>query len=303
MDPNNETDNFNEIAEIEADDSVSVDDFIKQLEENLHIVPDSVIEVDEGEFDDSLTLEPLFNTSAPESKARPEAKPAEAPPTPKELPDVAVAEITELKAKIAKMEKARRELLLDSQRRLKDFEAYRKRTERERNETFTNQVGNLAQKMLPALDNLNRALDFATELSEKPSEFQQFFEGIVLVNQQVNEVFAGMGVVPIKAVGSQFDPHLHEAVAIDESEDVPPNTISAELLRGYRIGDKVIRHSMVKVSRASAQSEPLPPPETVEPEPETGSSVSDTDSPESVKDFILESSAGEVIGPESDPQQ
>jgi hypothetical protein len=65
----------------------------------------------------------------------------------------------------------------------------------------------------------------------------------------VNDVLAEMGVQPITSVGETFDPHYHEAVATEESDEHGPNTISAELLRGYRIGERVIRHSMVKVTK------------------------------------------------------
>jgi molecular chaperone GrpE len=72
--------------------------------------------------------------------------------------------------------------------------------------------------MLPALDNLDRALQFAAELPEADrSRFAQFYDGIVLVNQQVNEVFAGMGIETIRTVGEAFDPHFHEAVAVEIS--------------------------------------------------------------------------------------
>jgi molecular chaperone GrpE len=112
--------------------------------------------------------------------------------------------------------------------------------------------------MLPALDNLNRAVDFAWAMpEEKRAEIQQFFDGIVLVNQQVNEVLAEMGIQPIATVGEVFDPHYHEAVATEESSEFEPNTISAELLRGYRIGERVIRHSMVKVATAPASSDSI----------------------------------------------
>ena len=106
--------------------------------------------------------------------------------------------------------------------------------------------------MLPVVDNLNRAMDLtANNVEEKPQDFQQFFEGIVLVSQQLNEILAEMGVQPINALGESFDPHLHEAVATEASEEFPQNTVMAELLRGYRIGDKVIRPSMVKVSTSA----------------------------------------------------
>jgi hypothetical protein len=83
---------------------------------------------------------------------------------------------------------------------------------------------------------------------EKRSDIQPFIDGVVLVSQQVNDVLAEMGVQPIATVGETFDPHYHEAVATEESDEMDPNTISAELLRGYRIGERVIRHSMVRVT-------------------------------------------------------
>jgi len=106
--------------------------------------------------------------------------------------------------------------------------------------------------MLPVLDNMNRALDSASNLSNT-QEIQHFFDGIVLVNQQLNEVLAEMGVQPIAAVGERFDPHFHEAVATEETDEVPPNTITAEFLRGYRIDNKVVRASMVKVSTGKSE--------------------------------------------------
>jgi len=76
-----------------------------------------------------------------------------------------------------------------------------------------------------------------------------------LVSHQVNDVLAEMGVQPIATVGETFDPHYHEAVATEESADLDPNTISAELLRGYRIGERVIRHSMVRVTKQKMSDE------------------------------------------------
>ncbi len=139
-----------------------------------------------------------------------------------------------------------------TRRRQSDFDSYRKRTERERSETFLNQVSNLATQMLPVLDNFNRALESASNLTgEKVLDSQHFYHGIVLVNQQLNEVLSEMGVEPIVSVGEPFDPHFHEAVATEETDEIPPHIITAELLRGYCIGERVIRPSMVKVSKSS----------------------------------------------------
>jgi molecular chaperone GrpE (heat shock protein) len=63
-----------------------------------------------------------------------------------------------------------------------------------------------------------------------------------------NEILNKMGIKPIRTVGEEFDPHYHEAVATDDSGEYPPNTICDEILRGYIAGDRVIRHSMVKVA-------------------------------------------------------
>src|SRR5205085_1986069 len=113
------------------------------------------------------------------------------------------------------------------------------------------QICNLASQMLPILDNFDRALHAADKLNgKKGPEFQQFYDGIVLVHQQINEVFAGMGIERIKSVGERFDPNFHEAVSAETRADVPPNTIIQELLTGYRIGNRVIRHSMVRVTGA-----------------------------------------------------
>ena len=258
MDPNHEIENFHELSdEIDAGETVSVDDFIKELEakeKDLHITADtSIIEISQS-FDDHDEM-PEFMREAMAANAH---KTAIEPAVP-ELPAVVdnsgkelEATVERLREQIEKMEADRDEQFKNSQRRARDFETYKTRTERERIETFQSQVGNLANQMLPALDNLNRALDFAMKSAdEKGPEFKQFYEGIVLVNQEMNEVFSRMGVTIIPSVGQAFDPHLHEAVATEVNDGMPPNTISEELLRGYRMGEKIIRHSLVKVSQRS----------------------------------------------------
>lgn len=270
MDPNQEIDNQGGI--VDADATESVDDFIRQLEEkekDLHIDADSmVIEIDDsfddGELPDFMKGEFEFSpakpapvTTAPQLSTKPKVETALDPKLEQELAG--------LKDKVSRLENDRDELLKASDRRAKDFANFKTRTERERKETLSAQVGNLATQMLPAIDNLNRAIEFALAMPEEErSHMQQFFDGIVIVNQQVNEVLADMGVHPIESVGHVFDPHFHEAVATEASSEFAPNTISEELLRGYRIGDRVIRHSMVKVAKAPHSETPVE--ETPEPE-------------------------------------
>ena len=255
MDPNKEIENLGEIADdAETGENVSVDDFIKQLEakeKDLHITAETtIIEIgesfDDGNLPDFLVKDLKLETvPPPAATAVAPAKASEAKVAAAELEK----EIAGLKERVSQIQAERDELMQASHRRAKDFDNFKSRTERERSETFQSQIGNLATQMLPALDNLNRAVDFALAMPEEErTSIQQFLDGVVLVNQQVNEVLAEMGIQPIATVGEQFDPHYHEAVVTEETDEFAANTISAELLRGYRIGNRVIRHSMVKVA-------------------------------------------------------
>ena len=278
MDSKKEIENIGQVAGgAVTDENVSVDDFIKQLEEkekDLHITSETtIIEIEES-FDDG-NLPAFIMEDLQIEVAKPAAQPAAvAPAKSKDERFLTVAlekEIEGLKVQVSKMQTERDEIFQASQRRSKDFESYKSRTERERRETFQNQLGNLATQMLPAIDNLNRAVDFALTIAEeRRADIQPFIDGVVLVSQQVDDVLAEMGVQQIATVGEAFDPHYHEAVATEESDRHDPNTISEELLRGYRIGDRVIRHSMVKVTKPkmSDASDPIEFDDEVDPAPE-----------------------------------
>ncbi len=277
------------LDELDMDAMSSVDDFIKELEakeKDLHITADMTIEIAESDFgmpslQDFVESE-LAEASEPASSKRTGASVPGAKTRIYELEQ----EVVKLNERITGLRSDRNEIQEKSDRRLKDFENYKYRMDRERRGSFIDQITNLASQMLPVLDNLNRALDAADALTvEKGAEFQQFYDGIVLVNQQVNEVFVGMGVTSIATVGETFDPNFHEAVAADERDDMPNNTVTEEMLRGYRIGNRVIRHSMVKVTsqpqasrfdRPSAPDELPPSAEIAELAPEQG----ETSSPE-----------------------
>lgn len=248
-----------ELDELDIDSAESVDDFIKELEakeRDLHITADLSIEIEESDFDvnqvpafvaDEIKAQDLTETSVT-NITKDEAKAV--PPASKTRVYELEQEVEKLKARVTELRMERDETQENSDRRLKDFQNFKYRIDRERRGSFIDQLANLASQMLPVLDNLDRALAAAeTSTSTRSPEFQQFYEGIVLVNQQVNEVLSEMGVSPILTVGETFDPVFHEAVAIVESDEIPQNTISEEMLRGFRIGNKVIRHSMVKVTK------------------------------------------------------
>jgi molecular chaperone GrpE len=232
----------------QAGEPESVDDFIRQLEareKDLHITLETnVIEIAES-FDDANPQDFLKEGLA-ETKI-PTPPPANLAADGSEFKRLA-AKVEKLNETVKRLESEKAELYEAAQRRQKDLDNFRSRVERERGDTFQNQLGNLAAKMLPALDNLNRAVDFALAMpDDHTAESRQFIDGIILVNQQLEEVFAAMGVRPIASVGEPFDPHFHEAVAVESSELYPDGAVFEEVLRGYSIGGRVIRASMVKV--------------------------------------------------------
>lgn len=245
------------IAELELDTTGTVDDFIKELEakeKDLHITSDMTIEVEESEFD--LDRVPDFIQAELASAPVPERNGTAAPQQVglKTRVYELENEVAELQERLRDMRAERNDIQEKSDRRLKDFESYKYRMDRERRGSFIEQISTLASQMLPVIDNLDRALRSVEGIqAQRSAEFQQFYEGIILVNQQVNEVFGAMGIQPIQTVGEPFDPNFHEAVATESRPDLPANTISEEMLRGYRIGNRVIRHSMVKVTTAPAK--------------------------------------------------
>jgi molecular chaperone GrpE len=256
------------IESIEADNLASLDDFIRELEakeKDLNITSEIFVEIEEY---DPFGSSNQTDAGKPAVEAY-ELRAVQENSNASEQSQPLNKELSELRHQVRRLEKEREEMREVLTRRQTDFDNYRKRTERDRHETFRNLVGDLATQMLPVVDNLERALDSSGDTSEEKSpEFQQFLDGIFLVNQQLAEVLAEMGIEPISAVGKAFDPHLHEAAAAEETDEFPPNTVTKELLRGYKMDEKVIRHAVVKVSAAGAaavNSSRQSPPEFQEP--------------------------------------
>lgn len=244
---------------IDADDVSSVDDFIRELEakeKDLHISSDLVIEVGDSSVEHDNIHDSFISTLEFEAH-----KAVKAEKKDDDELDEAFIESLEREGgpehQIEELMKERDDLM-DALRRQKiDFENYRGRTERDRSNTFKSILGGLATQILPVIDNLERALDTFGEPDEiSETEVRKFIEGIVLVSHQMNEVLIEMGVEPISAMGKDFDPNLHEAVDLVPTSEVPPKTVVEELLRGYKIGDRVIRPSMVKVSEAPPEGSP-----------------------------------------------
>jgi len=161
----------------------------------------------------------------------------------------AVAELVATRAELKRVEAERADLLDQLSRRQADFDNYRKRTERERQETYHRMVGDVVGRLLPVLDNLRRALDTeASQQAGESEEFRHFLQGVELIYKQLTDVLESLGLQPVAAVGQPFDPHVHEAVITEQTEEYEPDTVIQELVRGYRLGDKLLRPAVVKVA-------------------------------------------------------
>lgn len=159
------------------------------------------------------------------------------------------AELVATRAELKRVETEIADLKDRLARRQADFENYRKRGERERGETYERVVAEIAAKLLPVLDNLKRALDTEASLEAGESdEFRHFLSGVDLIFKQLGGVIEALGVRPVSAVGERFDPHIHEAVVSEATDEHEPDTVMEEILSGYRLGDKLIRPALVKVA-------------------------------------------------------
>jgi len=131
------------------------------------------------------------------------------------------------------------------QRERADSENIRRRHEQEIAQLRTNVKAHVVKDLLPVIDNFERALKHVPKDLEK----NDYIKGVNAIVKQFEKTLQQMGVERIKTVGQHFDPHLHEAVSVDEG-DGKHEVVSEELQAGYKIGDDVIRHAMVRVRMA-----------------------------------------------------
>ncbi len=145
-------------------------------------------------------------------------------------------------ARMLAEEKARAEDYFNRLLRMQaDFENYRKRVAREREDLLKYANEQLIMALLPVIDNFDRALSAKNDNSEK------LLAGVEMISRQLCDILAKEGLEAVPAVGEQFNPEFHEAVMKEETGDYPENTVTEELRRGYLYKGRVIRPAMVKV--------------------------------------------------------
>ena len=134
------------------------------------------------------------------------------------------------------------EYLAMAQRVQADFENYRKRNESVRADAFADGRRDVAAAMLPVLDNLERAVDAAADSADEALK-----NGMGLVLKQMTDIYQKLDVTPIDRKGERFDPNLENAVLQGTADEGEPGTVCQVLQKGYWMGDRVLRHAMVKV--------------------------------------------------------
>ena len=126
-------------------------------------------------------------------------------------------------------------------RLMAEFDNFKKRNAKEREMLYASILGDVVNKLLPVLDNLEKAASAQTEDTN-------YKQGIDLVLKQYVDVLSAFGVKEIESVGKTFDPELHEAVSQVQDDALGEKIIKEEFRKGYKLGDKVIRHAMVIVA-------------------------------------------------------
>ena len=157
-----------------------------------------------------------------------------------ELQESAQAEAEALSKELEQTRAQRDEYLDLAQRKQAEFANYRRRTEGVRQEAYDDGRRDTIEKLLPVVDNLERALEAAGEESALRS-------GVEMVLRQTLDTLAKLGVETIDPLGQPFDAELHNAVMQGSAEEGEPGTVCLVLQKGYKLGARVIRHAMVKV--------------------------------------------------------
>lgn len=152
------------------------------------------------------------------------------------------AKPNELQAKLDELTgqlQAQKEQML---RTLAEYDNYRKRTEKEKTAIYSDATADVVAKFLPVTDNLTRALE------QENCSLEDLRKGVEMVNNQMIDALSNLGIAVMGEVGEPFNPDYHNAVSHIEDEKLGENVVAAVFQKGYRIGDKIVRHAMVQVA-------------------------------------------------------
>jgi molecular chaperone GrpE len=164
-------------------------------------------------------------------------------PTPQ---DETTAQAEPASAELTRLQAERDEYYDRLLRKTAEFDNYRKRIERERRELAESAAADLLAELLPLVDDLERALAGAAGATD----VEGYRRGVEIIHRQMLDLLRRRGVTPLEVVGTDFDPNIHQAVAHELSTGRREGEVIAELRRGYRLGDRLLRAAMVKVAKS-----------------------------------------------------
>jgi molecular chaperone GrpE len=175
------------------------------------------------------------------------APPAAAEPLlPVEPATVTAEQLKELKERAAKADENWERLV----RTTADFDNFRKRAAREKQEAIKYANESLLQKLLPVMEHLDMALTAAQAAGPQPGQSLQ--AGVSMISQQLRNVLAESGLEEVEALGKPFDPNLHEALSQQETADVPEGQVVQQLRKGYKFRERLLRPASVVVAKQPA---------------------------------------------------
>jgi molecular chaperone GrpE len=147
---------------------------------------------------------------------------------------------------VSAVQKERDELYDRLLRKTAEFDNFRKRIDRERKDFTEWAAAEVLNDLLAVMDDFDRAL-----AADAPASAQVYKTGVELIHRALADLVRKRGVTPIQAVGAEFDPHLHQAVAYDAVDGAREGEVVEELRKGYMLGDRLLRPALVKVAKAS----------------------------------------------------
>lgn len=174
------------------------------------------------------------------AKQEPKKKPETVTPE-EETAETAAAEVTETEQKLQALENNLKDANDKFLRTLAEYDNYRKRSVREKEQAYADSKASVLSEILPVLDNFERAA------GNRDASLEDYQKGIDMIYKQFQDILTKLGVESFGEKGETFDPNLHSAVMHTEEEGEPENAISEVFSKGYKLGDKILRPAVVKV--------------------------------------------------------
>lgn len=174
------------------------------------------------------------------AKQEPKKKPEMVTPE-EETAETAAAEVTETEQKLQELENNLKDANDKFLRTLAEYDNYRKRSVREKEQAYADSKASVLSEILPVLDNFERAA------GNRDASLEDYQKGIDMIFKQFQDILTKLGVESFGEKGDAFDPNLHSAVMHTEEEGEPENAISEVFSKGYKLGDKILRPAVVKV--------------------------------------------------------